>query len=281
LIERGTGAAQLVGSGSRAVSGILPPMSQTAAFFDVDRTLLAGASGLHLARPFRRKGLLSARQVARTMIIQLAFAARGSDHAQLDRFTDGVRELLKGWDRDVVVETVEQELELRVKPMVFQEALDRIARHKAQGHKVYAVSATMEEIIEPLAALLGLDGAIATRMEVVDGKFTGEIELANHGDVKADRLRAFAAEHDLDLAASSAYSDSITDAEFLRAVGRAYAVNPDKALRRLAEDEGWGILRFTNRVRVPLHRRRSARIGMAAVAGGLALRAAHRRRSRS
>lgn len=251
-----------------------------AAFFDVDRTLLAGASGLYLARPFRQRGLLSARQVARTMLIQLAFAARGSDHQQLDRFSDGVRDLMRGWDRDLVVQTVEAELEARVKPMVFQEALDRIARHKAQGHKVYAVSATMEEIVEPLAQLLGLDGAVASRMEVIDGTFTGEIELANHGAAKAARLREFAAEQGIDLEASSAYSDSITDAEFLRAVGRAYAVNPDKALRRLAEEEGWGILRFSTRVRVPLHRRRAARVGMV-VAGGLALRAARRRRSRA
>jgi HAD superfamily hydrolase (TIGR01490 family) len=253
-------------------------MAHPAAFFDVDRTLLAGASGLHLARPFRTRGLLTARQVARTMLIQLAFAARGSDHAQLDRYTEGVRDLMAGWDHDLVVDTVERELERRVKPMVYQEALDRIARHKAQGHRVYAVSATMAEIIEPLAELLGMDGAVASQMEVVDGRFTGEIMRRNHGDDKADRLREFAAEHDIDLAASCAYSDSITDAEFLRAVGRAYAVNPDKALRRLAEDEGWGILRFSTRVRVPLHRRRGARLGFAAVAGGLALRAAHRRR---
>jgi HAD superfamily hydrolase (TIGR01490 family) len=253
----------------------------SAAFFDVDRTLLAGASGLHLVQPFRRRGLLSARQVARTMLIQLSFSSKGSDDEQLDRFTEGVKELMRGWEHDVVVDVIEQELERRVKPMVFQEALERIAQHKAQGQKVYAVSATMEEIVEPLARLLGLDGAIATRMEVVDGKFTGEIELANHGAAKADRLRAFAAEHDLDLAASSAYSDSITDAEFLRAVGRAYAVNPDKGLRALAEEEGWGILRFTTRVRAPLHRRRSARIGAVAIVGGLALRAARRRRSRA
>ncbi|MCB0878888.1 MAG: HAD-IB family hydrolase [Thermoleophilia bacterium] len=256
-------------------------MGRPAAFFDVDRTLLAGASGLHLARPFRKQGLLSARQLARTMLIQLSFSSKGSNHDQLDRFTEGVRELMRGWDRDLVVQTVEQELEQRLKPVVYQEALDRIAQHKAQGHAVYAVSATMEEIIEPLAELLGLDGAVASHMEVVDGKFTGEILKPNHGDAKADRLREFAAEHDLDLAASSAYSDSITDAEFLRAVGRAYAVNPDKGLRELAEEEGWGILRFTTTVRAPLHRRCATRLGFVALAGGLALRAARRRRQRA
>lgn len=251
-----------------------------AAFFDVDRTLLAGASGLHLARPLRRKGMLTVRQLARTMLIGVAFSSRGSTHEQLDRFSESLKELMRGWERAALVQVVEEELETRIHPMVFQEAFERIAQHRAQGHEVYAVSATMEEIVEPLAAMLGLDGAIATRMAVVDGRFTGEIERANHGSEKAVRLREFAEERGIDLAASSAYSDSITDAEFLRAVGRPYAVNPDKGLRRLAEEEGWGILRFTTRVRAPLHRRRGARVGMAALVGGLAFRAM-RRRSRS
>lgn len=248
-----------------------------AAFFDVDRTLLAGSSGLHLARPLRREGLLSARQLARTIIIGHAFAAQGSDDEQLDRFTEHARQLMRGWERETLLRVVEEELERRVRPMVFQEALERIAQHKRQGHRVYAVSATMEEIIEPLAELLGLDGAIATRMECVDGRFTGNIERPNHGPQKAQRLRDFAAEHRLDLPASCAYSDSITDVEFLRAVGRPYAVNPDRQLRRVAEEAGWGILRFSTRVRVPLHHRRSTRVGMAALAGGLALRALRRR----
>lgn len=255
-------------------------MASVAAFFDVDRTLLAGASGFHLARPMKSKGLLTSRQLVRSALMAIAFSAQGTNHEQLDRFTVTFKELIRGWDRDTLVALVEEELERRVRPMVFQEALERIARHKAQGHKVYAVSATMEEIIGPLAQLLGMDGAIATKLEVVDGRFTGEVASPNHGDEKANRLREFAAEHDIDLGASSAYSDSITDSEFLRAVGRPYAVNPDKQLRRLAEEEGWGMLRFTTRVKAPLHRRRATHMGMLAVAGGLALRA-HRRRGRS
>ncbi len=251
-----------------------------AAFFDVDRTLLAGASGFHLARPMRSKGLLTTHQLVRSALLGIAFARQGTNHQQLDRFTATLSELIRGWDRDTLVAIVEEELERRVRPMVFQEALERVAYHKAQGHQVYAVSATMEEIIGPLAALLGMDGAIATQLEVVDGTFTGEVARANHGDEKADRLREFAAEHGIDLTASSAYSDSITDSEFLRAVGRPYAVNPDKQLRRLAEDEGWGMLRFTTRVKAPFHQRRATRMGMLAVAGGLAL-SAHRRRARS
>lgn len=251
-----------------------------AAFFDVDRTLLAGSSGLHLARPFRRQGLITARQLARTMLIQLAFAARGTDDAQLDRFTEGVKDLMEGWDHATVQRVIEEEMERRIRPMVFAEALARVEQHHRQGMRVYAVSATMEEIIDPLARMLGLDGALATKMEVIDGAFTGNIAVPCHGDQKAERLRSFAAENGIDLAKSSAYSDSITDAEFLRACGRAYAVNPDRALRALAEEEGWGILRFSDRVRVPLHRRRSTCAGFAALATGLAVRAL-RRRARS
>jgi HAD superfamily hydrolase (TIGR01490 family) len=252
--------------------------AQGAAFFDVDRTLLAGASGLHLARSFRRRGLLTVRDLARTMLIQASFAAKGSNDAQLDRFTEAAKELMRGWDRDMVVATIEDELETRVRPMVYREALDRVAQHQSQGTKVYAVSATMEEIIIPLAHMLGLDGAIATKLEVVDGTFTGEIESACHGPEKAQRLREFAAANNIDLATSIAYSDSITDAEFLRAAGRAYAVNPDKELRALAESEGWGMLRFEERIRMPLHKRKAARAGALALVTGIALSMAHRKR---
>jgi HAD superfamily hydrolase (TIGR01490 family) len=240
---------------------------QAAAFFDVDRTLLAGASGFHLARPMRRHGLLTTRQLARSIVMGFAFATQGTNHVQLDRFSETLRELVKGWDRETLLRVVEEELETRVRPMVYREAMERVELHRRQGQRVYAVSATMEEIICPLADLLGFDGAIATRLEVDDdGHFTGEILAPNHGDQKAERLREFAAANDIDLAASSAYSDSITDAEFLRAVGRPYAVNADKALRRLAEEEGWGILRFSDRVRAPLHHRRGAKVGMLAAA---------------
>lgn len=251
-------------------------MSTGAAFFDVDRTLLAGASGFHLARPMRRHGLLTTRQLARSIVMGFAFATQGTNHEQLDRFSETLRDLVKGWKRDTLMRVVEEELETRVRPMVFQEALERIELHRRQGQPVYAVSATMEEIICPLADLLGLDGAIATKLEVgEDGTFTGAIAAPNHGAQKAKRLREFADEHGIDLEASSAYSDSITDAEFLRAVGRPYAVNPDKALRRLAEEEGWGIMRFGTRVRAPFHRRRGARVGMVALA--LAIRHLRRR----
>ncbi|MCW2960066.1 MAG: serB 2, partial [Thermoleophilia bacterium] len=112
------------------------------------------------------------------------------------------------------------------------------------------------------------------------GLFTGENELPCHGKQKADRLRDFSVEQGIDLAQSVAYSDSITDEQFLRAVGRAYAVNPDRKLKTLAEQEGWGILRFTTRVRAPMHRRRAPRVAALAIATGLAYGWRTRRRAR-
>lgn len=274
------GGARLTrrGSGYRdGMTTVTTAETHGAAFFDVDRTLLAGASGLYLAAPLRKRGMLSSRQVARTMLGQLAFAARGQNHDQIDRATQVVSEIMRGWSQHELMDVVEQELEARVRPMVFEEAIERIAQHHAQGMPVYAVSATMEEIILPLAELLGLDGAVATKMGVEDGVFTGEIESPCHGAEKAERLREFAQEQGIDLSASVAYSDSITDAEFLKAVGRAYAVNPDKQLRALADAEGWGILRFTTRVRVPLHRRRSVHAGALTLATGVAVSMLRRR----
>ena len=115
-------------------------------------------------------------------------------------------------------------------------------------------------------------------VDLVDRRPAGEVARGNHGANKELRLREFAADHGIDLAASVAYSDSISDAPFLRAVGRAYAVNPDRELRRVAEEEGWGILWFRTRVKAPLHQHRAARASAFAVVAGLAVRALVRRR---
>lgn len=249
-----------------------------AAFFDVDRTLIAGASVLRLARPLRKHGLLSRRVQLRSLVQQIGFSVYGSNDAQLNRFAETVKTVMAGWKQETVQHVVERELERTIKPTVYREALERIELHKRQGHPVYAVSATMTDIIEPFARLIGLDGAVATEMEIVDGVYTGDILRQCHGAEKATRLREFAAAHDIDLAASVAYSDSITDAEFLRAVGRAFAVNPDKELRKLAEAEGWGVLYFRTRVKAPLHHHRAAKASAVALIAGLVVRRAVRRR---
>lgn len=252
-----------------------------AAFFDVDRTLIAGASALRMAQPFRKGGLVTRRQQLQAAVNQIGFSLLGAGDEGIERFTEGVRDLIAGWDHARMREIIATELEQRLHPTVYSEAIERIALHHRQGQKVYAVSATIIDIVEPLAEMLGLDGAIATELEVVDGKLTGEIARPCHGAHKAERLADFAAQHDIDLAASSAYSDSISDEHFLRATGRPYAVNPDRDLRKVAEAEGWGVLYFRTQMEVPLHRRRSARASVVLAIAAVALgRRHHRRRHR-
>ena len=108
------------------------------------------------------------------------------------------------------------------------------------------VSASLVELVEPLAERLGLDGAIASHAEKRDGRFTGGVESFLHGSAKADAVRAYAAEHGIDLAASSAYTDSRSDIQLLETVGHPYAVNPDRALTKAARERGWPILQFSS-----------------------------------
>ncbi len=253
-----------------------PPV--TAAFFDVDRTLIAGASALRMAQPFRKGGLVTRRQQLRAALNQVAFSLMGADDSGIERFATGVRDMISGWDVEQMHRVIDTELDRRVRPTVYREAVDRISMHKRQGHSVYAVSATIIDIIEPLAQMLGLDGAVGSELEIADGILTGEIAQLCHGEHKAARLRAFAAAHNIDLALSSAYSDSISDEHFLRAVGRPYAVNPDRELRKLAEAEGWGVLVFKQQMEVPLHRRRSTHASMALALAATAAAVGHRRR---
>jgi HAD superfamily hydrolase (TIGR01490 family) len=213
-------------------------------------------------------------------MVQLGFIMKGADDEAIDRFSATAKELIGGWDRDYVRTIIADELERHVRPTVFEEALERIHMHRKRNEKVYVVSATMRDIVEPLAELLGLDGALGTEMEIENGRYTGLVEDPCHGTGKERRLRQFAEIQGIDLAKSAAYSDSISDEGFLRAVGRPYAVNPDKELRRLAESEGWGILSFRTQVEVPLHQRRNVRIGaIAAVATVVGMGVLSRRRA--
>jgi phosphoserine phosphatase len=132
---------------------------------------------------------------------------------------------------------------------------------------VVVVSASGAELVEPIAAMLGADHAVSTRMEVVDGRYTGGIDFYAYGDNKAAEVHRLAEEHGYDLDGSYAYSDSITDAPMLAAVGHGFAVNPDRALRRLAAEEGWGVLTFNRPV--ALRRSISPRASVAAGAAVL------------
>jgi HAD superfamily hydrolase (TIGR01490 family) len=146
----------------------------------------------------------------------------------------------------LVAETINEVIE----PLIYDEALELIEHHREQGDEVWLVSMAPEEIVEPFAELLGITGAIASRATIDEnGKFTGEMNFFAQGENKAVAIRELAAKRDIDLATSFAYSDSETDIPMLLTVGHAYAVNPDKALTRMAHEHEWPILSFTHPVR--------------------------------
>ena len=174
--------------------------------------------------------------VARAVVSQLIYLHLGADEQKLARVRESMLTLTKGWDRSQVRQIVRETLLETVEPIIYAEALDLIEAHRAAGHQVYLVSASPEEIVQPLAELLGVDGAICSQGEVDDeGRYTGEMEFYAYGPFKAEAMRELAERTGIDLAASSAYSDSYTDLPMLEAVGHPVAVNPDRVLAKVAE----------------------------------------------
>ena len=217
---------------------------QAAAFFDLDRTLIRRSSVLALAGSFREHGVIRRRQLAKAAAWQLLFTARGAGAETVRRAAEDGLMLLRGFAVDDLRRMVAEAMETVLKPLVFREALDLVDGHRERGEPVYLVSATLQEIVDEVAAELGFDGALGSVCEVADGLYTGRSLRACHGEGKAAALRELAAERGYDLAASTAYSDSHTDLAFLEAVGHPVAVNPDRRLRELALDRGWPIRLF-------------------------------------
>ena len=246
-----------------------------AAFFDLDRTLLRRSSALALAGSFRERGMISRRQLLQAAAWQLLFVARGASHEAVRRGAEDGLRILAGYRPEELRELVAEAMEPVLRPLVYAEPLHLVERHREQGERVYVVSATLQEIVEAIAADLGFDGALGTICEVRDGRYTGRALRALHADAKADALRELAERDGLDLSACTAYSDSHTDLPFLEAVGHPIAVNPDRELRRAARDRGWPVLEFSGRAYPHARRRISPAVvvaGAAGTAGILALR---------
>ena len=218
-----------------------------AAFFDLDRTLIASSSSLALARPFYERGLAGRRQVLKARFAQAVLAHVGAPRGREGQATDSAIAILKGRPTELLREIVSDAWSTVLKPLVYREAVELAAAHAADGRLVFVVSAALQEIGDCVARELGLDGALGSHAETRDGRFTGRIERRLLGQGKADAVVKFAASEHLDLSASIAYSDSHTDIPFLEAVGSAVAVNPDRRLRRVARDRAWPVRRFTAR----------------------------------
>jgi HAD superfamily hydrolase (TIGR01490 family) len=226
-------------------------LPRTAVFFDLDKTVIAKSSTLTFSKSFYQGGLINRRAVLRTAYAQFVFLAGGADHDQMERMREYLSALCKGWNVQQVREIVAETLHEIIDPIIYDEAVSLIEEHHAAGRDVVIVSSSGAEVAEPIGRLLGADRVVATRMAVgEDGCFTGEVEYYAYGPTKAEAIRELAASEGYDLDRCYAYSDSVTDMPMLECVGRPYAVNPDRALRREAIARKWPILVFNRPVRL-------------------------------
>jgi HAD superfamily hydrolase (TIGR01490 family) len=219
----------------------------TAAFFDLDKTIISRSSTLAFAHSFYQHGLITRSAAIRSAGAQLIFRARGAGPERMARIREQVSELCRGWSADKVSEIVSEHLAATIEPYIYAEARELLAAHAAAGHDVIIVSSSGQEMVAPIGALLGATTIIATQMEVAAGRYTGVMKFYAYGDAKADRMRELAAQCSYQLAECFAYSDSVTDIPMLEVVGHPRVVNPDRGLRRAAGARGWPVLAFGGR----------------------------------
>ena len=218
---------------------------KTAAFFDLDKTLMAGSSGMQFARVAARQGIVSRRQLAGWGWDHLRYRMRGATDEETADVLKVARDLITGVSgKDI--ERMGPEVMAGILPRIYPPMLEEIWRHQDEGRPCFIVSAAGNGIVESLAAVLGMEGGIGTKYELAeDGTFTGRLEGPFvYGQGKVEAMKRFAADHDIDLAGSFAYSDSASDLPMLRAVGNAVVVNPDADLAQIAREEGWLVMQF-------------------------------------
>jgi HAD superfamily hydrolase (TIGR01490 family) len=247
---------------------------RTAAFFDLDKTIIAKSSTLAFSRSFYAGGLINRRSVLRSAYSQFVYLAGGADHDQMQRMRDYLSALCAGWDVQTVKDIVADTLHNIVDPLVYDEAVGLMEEHHMAGRDVVIVSSSGSEVVEPIGEMLGADRVIATRMVIEDGRYTGEIEFYAYAEEKAAAIRELADREGYDLPNCYAYSDSATDTPMLEAVGHPIAVNPDRALRRLAAERGWPVVVFSKSVTLRTRTLDANRSTLAAVAIGAGVAAA-------
>jgi HAD superfamily hydrolase (TIGR01490 family) len=248
-------------------------VADAAAFFDLDKTILAKSSSFVFARPFYKEGLIGRSTVVRSAYAQFMYLVSGADHDQMEAMREYMSKLVTGWPADKVQQIVGETLDEIVDPLVYEEAVALIEEHKAAGRDVIIISSSGTDVVEPIGQRLGVDLAIGTQVAIEDGVYTGEIVFYAYGEGKAEAMRTLAAERGYDLEASYAYSDSQTDLPMLEAVGHPFAVNPDADLRRVAVEREWPILDFAKPVamREQTTRRQAVAAGAGVALAGVAL----------
>jgi HAD superfamily hydrolase (TIGR01490 family) len=260
----------------------VPADLSAAAFFDVDNTMMQGASIYHFARGLAARDFFSWRDLAAFAVKQIAFRLKGTEDLQdMEEAKEAALAFIAGHEVAEVVRLGEEIYDDLMADRIWPGTRALAQIHLDEGRRVWLVTAAPIELASLLARRLGLTGALGTVSEIADGKYTGRlVGEPLHGAAKAEAVVALAEREGLDLELCYAYSDSANDLPMLSLVGHAVAINPDPALRRAARDNSWEIRDFRTgrkaaRVGVP------AAAGMGAVAGGIAVGLAYRRRQRS
>lgn len=252
-----------------------------AAFFDVDNTVMRGASIYYFARGLASHRLFTSRDLARFGWQQLAFRVRGSEsHGHMHAAREAALAFVTGQPVDELVELGEQIYDDLVAERIWEGTRSLAHQHLAAGQRVWLVTAAPVELANILARRLGLTGALGTVSETENGVYTGRLvgELM-HGPAKAEAVRALADREELDLSRCFAYSDSINDLPMLTLVGKPCVVNADRDLREHAKRHGWPSHDFRTGRKATIAALSGA-AGAGALTGGIAAAVALRRRRR-
>jgi HAD superfamily hydrolase (TIGR01490 family) len=260
---------------------LVPPVPDpsAAAFFDVDNTLLRGASIYHFARGLAARKLFGPADLARITLSQIAFRLRGvEDPSHIDAAREAALAFVAGHRVDDIVSLGEEIYDDTIADRIWAGTRDLTRRHLLAGQRVWLVTATPVELATILARRLGLTGALGTVAETADGLYTGRLVGGLlHGPAKAAAIVSLANREGLDLSRCSAYSDSANDLPMLELVGNPNVVNPDAELLRAARSRGWPVHEFRSARRATLVALPVA-AGAGAVAGGISAGLALRRR---
>lgn len=249
--------------------------AKSAAFFDLDKTVVARSSTLAFGRELYREGLISPAVVLKGAYAQLAYQLLGANEVRMEKSRVALLALTKGWQASRVQRLVRETLQEIIDPLIYQEALDLFDEHRRAGRDLYLVSSSGIEVVVPLAEYLGVPFVLATRPGIDDsGYYDGTLDFYCYGENKAVAIREEAERRGLDLSSSYAYSDSITDLPMLEAVGHPTAVNPDRELRAVAVERGWERCDFVRPVALRSRLSQVPRPPAEVVAGASALGAA-------
>ncbi|MEU4608366.1 HAD-IB family hydrolase [Kribbella sp. NPDC023972] len=259
-----------------------PPVPDVAAFFDVDNTMLQGASMFHLARGLYRRKFFTTGEIAQKALAQLRFRLQGETPDSVAKARSAALSFIAGHRVAEVQILVEEIFDEIMADRIWPGTRALAQQHLDAGERVWLVTAAPVEVARLLARRLGLTGALGTVAAERDGIYTGElVGDILHGPAKAEAVRALAAHEGLNLASCAAYSDSVNDLPLLELVGNPCAINPDSRLRRHAEVAGWRIRDYrTGRkaARLGLLTAGASAVTLGAVSAAVAIRGCVRRR---